>query len=277
MAQPPAWLRYANQGATRNLPISPQLLNAFNTFLPEMGVTMEVFSGGQPAKGTSSRRVGSVRHDHGNAADVFFSKDGRRLDWANPNDLPVFQEIVSRGKGAGITGFGAGPGYMQPGSMHVGFGSPGVWGAGGKGDNAPEWLRKAYGGPSIGSQVASQVASPPQPSETPAPTFGQPIAIGSAPVATPQPTGIMGAFAPNASATAPQEQSSFSQGITDFKNGNYLDGVNNVFGSMSAGQSQSPSIPPPMQLAPIQGPTGQQATALANYVQSLLGRKPVNG
>jgi hypothetical protein len=140
----PVWLRYANQGATRRLPVNDKLLNALS-FLPELGVTMEVFSGGQPGKGSGLARVGSTRHDHGDAADVFFYKDGRRLDWSKPSDIPVFQEIVRRSRAAGVSGFGAGPGYMQPGSMHLGFGKPAVWGAGGKGANAPQWLREAYG------------------------------------------------------------------------------------------------------------------------------------
>lgn len=139
------WLKYANSGATRNLPLSENLKNALG-FLPELGVTMEVFSGGQPGKGSGKPRVGSTRHDHGNAADVFFYKDGKRLNWANPQDQPIFQEIVRRGKANGITGFGAGDGYMQPGSMHLGFGSSSVWGAGGKGANAPDWLTAAYNG-----------------------------------------------------------------------------------------------------------------------------------
>lgn len=139
------YIRYANQGATRNLPLDPKLVQAL-AFLPELGLSAEVFSGGQPAKGSGGARVGSVRHDHGAAADVFFTREGRRLDWENPQDQPIFQDIVRRGKAAGITGWGAGPGYMQQGSMHVGFGSPGVWGAGGKGANAPDWLRQAYGG-----------------------------------------------------------------------------------------------------------------------------------
>jgi hypothetical protein len=139
------WLRYANQGAVRSQPLNEKLVNALR-FLPELGVSMEVFSGGQPGKGEKGGRVGSTRHDHGHAADVFFMKDGRKLDWANPDDLPIFQEIVRRGKANGVTGFGAGEGYMRPGSMHIGFGSPSVWGAGGKGANAPDWLRQAYAG-----------------------------------------------------------------------------------------------------------------------------------
>lgn len=138
------FIRYANQNATRRLPVNPRLAEAMS-FLQQMGVSMEVFSGGQPAKGSGGARVGSVRHDHGNAADVFFHQNGRRLDWANPQDLPTYQDIVRKAKAAGLTGFGAGPGYMQPGSMHIGFGNPGVWGAGGTGRTAPGWLAEAYG------------------------------------------------------------------------------------------------------------------------------------
>jgi hypothetical protein len=139
------WLAYANQGAIRNQPLSDKLTGALGSFLPEMGVTMKVFSGGQDANGP--RRTGSHRHDHGNAADVFFYKDGRQLSWNNPQDLPIFEDIVRRGRAAGITGFGAGDGYMRPGSMHIGFGSPAVWGSGGRGSNAPDWLRTAFNSP----------------------------------------------------------------------------------------------------------------------------------
>lgn len=138
-----SWLAYANQGATRNQPLDPKLVKALS-FAPELGIQFEVFSGGQPGKGTGLARVGSVRHDHGNAADVFIRKGGRRLNWANPDDLPIFEEIVRRGRKAGLTGIGAGPGYMQPGAMHLGFGAESVWGAGGKARNAPQWLRNAF-------------------------------------------------------------------------------------------------------------------------------------
>lgn len=189
----PAWLRYANQGATRNQPLNPQLVAALG-FLPELGVEMEVFSGGQPSSGPN--RVGSHRHDHGNAGDVFFKKDGRRLDWANPSDRPIFEQIVQRGKAAGVTGFGAGQGYMQPGSMHLGFGSPSVWGAGGSGANAPDWLRNAYSGAPAGKiggdsmvarnfdpQVAGQTSTPMTQAESP-------FSFGGGLLAQPQQQGI---------------------------------------------------------------------------------------
>lgn len=153
------WLKYANQGATRNQPLDPKLVNAFS-FLPQKGLQMEVFSGGQAGIGSGGPRTGSTRHDHGNAADVFFSLNGRRLDWANPQDQPVYKDIVSQARANGVTGFGAGPGYMQPGSMHVGFGSPGVWGAGGKGANAPGWLREAYNTPAQSTLTAGGAAMP---------------------------------------------------------------------------------------------------------------------
>lgn len=140
------WLRYANQGAIRDKPISDRLKRALS-FLDEMGIRMEVFSGGQDALGSGGARIGSTRHDHGDAADALFYKDGRRLDWRNPADVPLFEEIVSRARANGVTGFGAGPGYMQPGSMHIGYGTSAVWGADGAGQNAPEWLRRAFSTP----------------------------------------------------------------------------------------------------------------------------------
>lgn len=147
------WLRYANQGAIRSQPLSERLTGALGTFLPDLGVEVEVFSGGQPQAGQGPR-TGSTRHDDGNAADVFFYQGGRRLSWENEADIPVLQEIVRRGRQAGLTGFGAGPGYMQPGSMHIGFGGEAVWGAGGRGANAPDWLVEAYQGTPQGQPQA---------------------------------------------------------------------------------------------------------------------------
>jgi hypothetical protein len=130
------------------------------SFLPELGLGMEVFSGGQPAEG-GGPRVGSTRHDHGGAGDVFFTRNGERLDWRNPDDVPIFQEIVRRGKANGLTGFGAGDNYMQPGSMHVGFGDAAVWGEGGRGANAPDWLNAAYyGDGSYSPQQGNALAGP---------------------------------------------------------------------------------------------------------------------
>ncbi|QDP64079.1 MAG: hypothetical protein Unbinned2301contig1004_5 [Prokaryotic dsDNA virus sp.] len=193
------YVRYANQGATRNQPLDQSLVDAFS-FLPELGLAMEVFSGGQPAKGTSDKRVGSVRHDHGKSADVFFTKGGQRLNWARDSDRPIFEDIVKRAAAAGVTGFGAGPGYMREGSMHVGFGSPSVWGAGGKGANAPDWLRRAFSGAASAPAAAgapataSRMLSPQPMAQTPEATtapalFGDLVAanqVQTVPVPQPQ-------------------------------------------------------------------------------------------
>lgn len=150
------WLEYANQGATRNQPIAPELVNAMS-FLPEMGVTMRVVSGGQEASGPN--RVGSTRHDHGNAGDVDFYQNGRKLDWNNEADLPILSNIVSQARANGVTGIGAGDDYMGAGRFHIGFGNEAVWGAGGKSENAPDWLRAAYSGaPAPARTHVAQVA-----------------------------------------------------------------------------------------------------------------------
>lgn len=139
------WLRYANQGAIRDKPIDDRLVQAMS-FLPDMGIEMHVVSGGQDGKGEGSRRTGSTRHDHGGAADADFYMNGRKLDWNNPADQPIFAQIVSRARQNGVTGIGAGDDYMGAGRMHVGFGAESAWGADGKSENAPEWLRTAYAG-----------------------------------------------------------------------------------------------------------------------------------
>jgi hypothetical protein len=140
------WLRYSNEGATRNDPLNPKLIEAMS-FVNDMGIVMNVVSGGQEPAGQGGSRTGSTRHDHGNAADVDFYKGGRKLDWNNPSDIPVLQEIVRTAKARGVTGIGAGDDYMGPGRFHVGFGTPAVWGAGGKSANAPSWLVEAYNNP----------------------------------------------------------------------------------------------------------------------------------
>lgn len=142
------WLAYDNQGATRNDPLSPELVQSMS-FLGDMGVTMRVTSGGQ--ENNTDQGTGSTRHNHGNAADADFYIGDHKLDWDNPQDLPIFQQIVTQARANGVTGIGAGDDYMGAGRMHVGFGNPGVWGADGKGANAPDWLTAAYNGASAGT------------------------------------------------------------------------------------------------------------------------------
>jgi hypothetical protein len=139
------YLKYLNQGATRNQQLSENLVKRLG-YLQDMGVVAHVVSGGQPGKDEGGARTGSTRHDHGNSMDADFYVGDRKLDWNNPDDLPIFSEIVSRGKAAGISGIGGSDSYMGPGRLHMGFGTPSRWGAGGKADTAPAWLRAAYDG-----------------------------------------------------------------------------------------------------------------------------------
>jgi hypothetical protein len=185
------WLKYSNQGATRNDPLDPKLIGAMS-FLGDMGITMDVISGGQEAAGEGGARTGSTRHDHGKAADVDFYKDGRKLDWNNPDDMPILVQIVQTAKANGVTGIGAGDDYMGAGRFHVGFGNPGVWGAGGKGANAPDWLRSAYGGVDAGKVPSPGNATPWQPQ-------GQQNALAG-------PFSVQGQPAQNALAQQPQFQ-----------------------------------------------------------------------
>lgn len=262
------YLRYRNQGATRSQGLSEDLARRLS-YLQGMGVQAEVFSGGQPGVNEGGSRVGSTRHDHGNAADVFFYKDGKKLDWGNPEDLPIFNDIVSKGRAAGITGFGAGQGYMQPGSMHIGMGNPGVWGAGGKSDNAPDWLRTAFNGsPSPSANDAMDIkkgfdpvgdvmASSGKPSGGlvsfgtigPTNTSQRPESAPIVPSNTAVPAAVMAQANPNA----------------ENKDGK-LAGLFNLLAQVNSQQEQTP------QPAQIQGPTPQQSQALAMALQSIRGR-----
>tara|TARA_R110000772_G_scaffold156878_1_gene268112 strand:- start:2 stop:739 length:738 start_codon:yes stop_codon:yes gene_type:complete len=197
------YVRYANQGATRSQPLNQQLISAMS-FLPEMGLTMEVHSGGQDAEGPN--RTGSTRHDHGGAGDVdFITADGRRLSASNPNDQAILAQVIARAKANGVTGFGQGADYMGDTRIHLGYGNPGVWGADGKSANAPEWLRTAYSGTPQGNQQTGNDTmaalglpnNPPQGSYSRMPVYDPQGPQSRMPVYDPQgPQGMMPVYAP---------------------------------------------------------------------------------
>jgi len=143
-----SWLTYNNQSAIRNKPMSDELMAAFETFIPQSGLRMDVISGGQDAKGEGDRRTGSTRHDHGGAVDADFYdvETGDKLDWNNPAHMDRIAQLVQSAKSAGLGGIGAGNDYMGAGRFHMGTGNPGTWGAGGKSANTPDWLKAAYAG-----------------------------------------------------------------------------------------------------------------------------------
>lgn len=100
----------ANAQAKRNLPIDARLRGQLDRMAQELGVRVEVFSGGQPARGEGGTRTGSTRHDHGRAADVRVYRNGRLL---TGKDLaPVVQYWL--GRGIGGVGYG-----MADGGTHL--------------------------------------------------------------------------------------------------------------------------------------------------------------
>lgn len=133
----------ANTGI-RSLPLRPDLANILTWAAQQAGVdTVRVFSGGQPSSGP--RRTGSHRHDGGGAGDIQLFVKGRPVSYLDPAGRAIFSRFVTAASAAGATGIGAGPGYMGgKNSIHVGFGPPAVWGAGGRSANAPDWLRVAF-------------------------------------------------------------------------------------------------------------------------------------
>jgi hypothetical protein len=71
---PANWVTLSNQGATRNLPIAEALQRNLQQAIAKVygdGYRAQVYSGGQPEIGSGGRRVGSTRHDGGNAADLY--------------------------------------------------------------------------------------------------------------------------------------------------------------------------------------------------------------
>lgn len=117
-----------NQQGIRRLPINSKLKSVLQQAAAAAGVDVEVYSGGQPRQGEGGQRTGSTRHDHGNAADVYLYKEGRKL--RDPEDREIMSKFVSAAASAGATGIGfGGPGkYMGESGIHIGFGKSATWG-----------------------------------------------------------------------------------------------------------------------------------------------------
>jgi len=131
-----------NVAETRKEPISDELKTVLLRAAEDAGVDfVRVISGGQPSSGPN--RVGSTRHDNGNAADLELLKGEHTLDFTKPAETPIFESFVRAAAAAGATGMGAGVGYMGSTRIHVGFGKQAVWDENNSGANAPKWLREA--------------------------------------------------------------------------------------------------------------------------------------
>jgi hypothetical protein len=148
------------QSGTRNLPITPQLENILEYAAAQNDVGVRVTSGGQPIKGTSSRRVGSTRHDVGGgrlgSADLKLidPKTNQALDMRKPEDAARMAAFMESSTAAGATGVGAGMGYMGASTMHIGGGTAASWGGAGfvKGAHARGLARQKQGAEMLAAQ-----------------------------------------------------------------------------------------------------------------------------
>lgn len=141
-----------NKGATRDQPLAPKLSNIVAPALAKHGLTWNVTSGGQAAKGSGGKRVeaGSTAHDHGNSGDgdILDKKTGRKLSFNNPEDQKRIATLVEDLAAQGITGIGGHSEYMGDGRLHIGFqNNARVWGGtnGEAGNsNTYGWMTEAF-------------------------------------------------------------------------------------------------------------------------------------
>lgn len=106
-------INYENQGATRNYGLSEELESILQLTAQETGVDIFIYSGGQPA--TGNQRVGSRRHDFGNAADLYITQGGNMVC----NGDPKFDEFVRVAFKNGIQAGGSSHAYMGNCNMHL--------------------------------------------------------------------------------------------------------------------------------------------------------------
>lgn len=110
-----AALTMTNRGATRNHPITTYLSDKIRESVAAVygrGYRVEVFSGGQDAKGAGGKRTGSTRHDDhgqgGEAADLYvIGPDGKRLRGADLAKLGQYWRAKKYG-GVGLEMAGGG-------------------------------------------------------------------------------------------------------------------------------------------------------------------------
>lgn len=113
-------ISYANKGATRNLDLTNELESKLATAVPEVlgeGYTVKIFSGGQHskediAKTGKGKRTGSIRHDHGKAADVYiYGPDGKKV-----TDTKVLDKLKQYWLANNMGSVGT---YMRGAGMHL--------------------------------------------------------------------------------------------------------------------------------------------------------------
>jgi hypothetical protein len=107
-------ISYNLANATRNRPLAPQLATNIEQAVSEVygpGYKVQVYSGGQGGVDEGGPRVGSTRHDHGNAGDVYIiGPDGQKVTGDRLAPLAQYWQA----KGLGGTGL-----EMASGGIHL--------------------------------------------------------------------------------------------------------------------------------------------------------------
>jgi hypothetical protein len=139
-----------SKARTRRRKLSSKLNKVLEYAADKNNVIIEVWSGGQ--RGIRERgpggRVGSTRHDYGNAADVDVytvnpdGSKGRRLLFSKTEDARILRGVVRDSAAAGAQGIGGNYNYMGDGRLHIGFGGRATWGK--RGSGALPWIRGAH-------------------------------------------------------------------------------------------------------------------------------------
>ena len=125
--------------------ITTDLKDQLNYAAHKTGLGVEVVSGGQRMEGAPGH-TGSHRHDEGRSADLklfITDKNGQKiyLSMTNPEDQIKMKAFVKNAVAAGATGVGAALDYMGDKTIHIGGGTPAVWGK----DRGPaQWISEAH-------------------------------------------------------------------------------------------------------------------------------------
>ncbi|MCH8519664.1 MAG: N-acetylmuramidase family protein [Nanoarchaeota archaeon] len=105
-------------GTIRDKGLAPILESILYVTAEELNVRVHIYSAGQcPANHPTcgNERTGSRRHDFGNGADIYITRDGQRICNGNP-DFDRFVRVAFRN---GIQAGGSSPGYMGNCNMHL--------------------------------------------------------------------------------------------------------------------------------------------------------------
>lgn len=156
----PSLVVLANQGATRNDPLQPALVDQLAVAAAALGpgIKVVVHSGGQENNTTSG--TGSTRHNHGGAGDVRLEVNGQIVTPAQNRAL--YLQFAQNVAAAGATGIGIDEGGQY---LHVGGGPKAAWGYGPEGGRSKylptdfaEAINNGWNGPAMSTEpVLNQV------------------------------------------------------------------------------------------------------------------------